>query len=98
MLLLHDRLEWFDIGIGIDAERVRHPHREGNDTIELGAALEDHHGSGALGCVSLAGTCSPARTIALVVRVPRTRRSRSSIVSQVVDIATPCPSPTLFRS
>src|SRR5437667_874838 len=27
LLLLHDRLEWFDIRIRIDGERVRHPRR-----------------------------------------------------------------------
>src|ERR1700694_4390681 len=44
------------------------------------------------------GICSAARTIALVVRVPLTRRSRSSIVSHVVAIPSMIfPSPTRGR-
>ena len=53
MLLLHDRLKGFDIGVGIDGERIGHPYRERHDPIELAIALEDHQGAGAFGFVSL---------------------------------------------
>ena len=72
MLLLHDRLEWFNVGIGIDGERIRHSRRKGHDTIELDATLEDHHGSGALGFVSL----EEVLHIAQVVRDPEPLRVR----------------------
>ena len=53
MLFLHDGLEGFDIRVGIDGERVRHPYRERHDPIELAIALENHEGAGAFGFVSL---------------------------------------------
>src|SRR6202165_253389 len=53
MLLLHDRLERFDIGVGVDRQRVGHSHGQWHDAVQLLAALEDHDRPGTAGLVPL---------------------------------------------
>ncbi|TMD10827.1 MAG: hypothetical protein E6J07_10315 [Chloroflexi bacterium] len=40
-LLLHDRLERFDIGIGIDRKRIGYARRQRHDPVQLVSTLED---------------------------------------------------------
>ena len=40
-LLLHDGLERFDVGVGIDRERIGHARRQRHDPVQLFPALED---------------------------------------------------------